>query len=145
MNKEVATMKPIRILIAVPVLLVMTWYLFNVGGDRTQWAAAAAQKASEADLRREKYTFEIAMTAKIVVFRRLLYEMNVQSENASSQFRAGTDSQSAELETRLAALEKNLTALDASSQQDWKDNKSGVEHTFADLKKSFEQATARFN
>jgi len=138
-------MKPIRILAAVPVFLIMTWCVFNVCGDHTQRAAAAAQKVSESNLRREKYKFESAMAAKLVVFRRSLDEMNVRAENASSQFKAGTDKQSAELEKRLAALEKSLRALDASSKQDWKDMKSGVEHTFDDLGKSFDQATARFN
>lgn len=138
-------MKPIRILVAAPVLLVMAWCLLNACGDGAQKEGAAALKISEADLQREKYTFESAMTAKIVVFRRSLYQMNVQAENASSQFKAGTNRQRTELEMQLAAAEKILKALDASSKQDWKGMKSGAEHTFADLGKSFEQATARFN
>lgn len=131
-------MKPIRLLIAVPVLLILTCSLFTVCGDRTQ-------KVSDADLRREKYKFESVMTAKIVVYRRSLHQMNLRAENASSQFKVGTDRQSAELERQLAAAEKNLTALDASSKQDWIDMKPGLEHAFDDLGKSFEQATARFN
>lgn len=131
-------MKPIRLLAAVPVLLIMTCSLFNVCGDRTQ-------KVSEADLRREKHKFESVMAAKIVVYRRSLHQMNARAENASSQFKLGTDRQSAELERQLEAAEKSLTALDASSKQGWIDMKPGLEHAFDGLGKSFEQATARFN
>lgn len=131
-------MKPIRLLAAAPVLLIMTCSLFTVCGDRTQ-------KVSDADLRREKYKFESVMAAKLVVYRRSLHQMNARAENASSQFKLGTDRQSAELERQLEAAEKNLTALDASSKQDWIDMKPGLEHAFDDLGKSFEQATARFN
>jgi hypothetical protein len=70
--------------------------------------------------------------------------MNVQAENASSQFKVGTDRQSAELEKELEAAEHNLKALDASSKQNWKAMKSGVEHTFAHLERIFAQATTRF-
>lgn len=138
-------MKPNRMLIAVPVLLIMTGCLFSVNAYRTQRAATAAQKVSEADLCRKKYTFESAMAAKIVVFRRSLHVMNVANENASSRFRLVTNKQNAELARRLIAAEKNLTTLDASNQQDWKGIKSEVQHTFEDLVKSFEQANARFN
>ncbi len=138
-------MKTIRILTTAPVLLVMTWCMFSGCGDRTQKEVVVSLKVSEADLRREKYAFESAMAAKIVVFRRSLYHMNVQAENASSQFKAATNRQRTELEKQLAAAEKILTALDASNKQDWKGIKSGVEHTFADLGRSFDQATARFN
>lgn len=131
-------MKPIRLLTAVPVLLILACSLFTVCGNRTQ-------KVSDADLRREKYKFESVMTARIVVYRRSLHQMNARVENASSQFKVGTDQQSAELERQLAAAEKNLTALDASSKQGWIDMKPGLEHAFDDLGKSFEQATARFN
>jgi hypothetical protein len=87
LNRDVKTMKTIRVLTTMLIFLIITFSSINCSSDRAQAVTAEALKASEADLQRGKKEYISLMEEKIAAFRRSLDEMKVLAGNVSSPTR----------------------------------------------------------
>ena len=113
-------------------------------GDVKKETKEAYETAAEYT-KQQKEEFQREMQAKLDEYRKIIYELRVETEEMSAQVKANMNRHIEDLEAKRKAAEEKLAQLKSSSGKAWAEIKKGLDQAVNDLDQAYENASSQFN